>query len=417
MLVFISVWSLLRADWAARMEFLNWVTLFGLATGVVVSKWRSNPSWVAHLAAAATALIVVVYYTTAYLDDRIGGTWDKLTWLWARWERWLSLLWAGEPIEDLYLFVFFSSLMVFLLAYGTMWFVLRARWIWAALVFPGVVLFINLGYSLRVPNSYVVMYLFFALVLLVRFSILERETIWRKMRVDYPDLLVVRGMWAATYLAIFVLIFGWAFPASAQSKQAHDLWLTVDGPWRAVESRFDGLFAGLRGTGGRGVGGFAAFDDNFNLGGPLRLSDTPVVLVTGESYSPYLAAYRYSEYTGTGWRSEFSAPEEDGVEHVIPPQVELRANEAVAIDPRQHDVRREATFSLVLENPRGSLVFSPEVFSSSDIGVNLVLPWRVVTDAPVELQNGVPAHIPAEIQRVAQMLAELDLTQIGRAHV
>jgi transglutaminase-like putative cysteine protease len=410
MLVYISVWSLLRADWAAGMEFLNWVTLFGLATGVVVAKWRSNPPWIAHVGAIVVALIVVVFYTTAYLDDRIGGTWDKLTWLWARWERWVTQLWAGEPIEDLYLFVFFSSLLVFLLAYGTMWFVLRARWIWAALVFPGVVLFINLGYSLRVPNSYVVMYLFFALILLVRFSILERETIWRKMRVDYPELLVVRGMWAATYLAVFVLIFGWAFPASAQSRQAHDLWLTVDAPWRAVESRFEGLFGGLRGTGGRGVGGFAAFDDNFNLGGPLRLSDTPVVLVTGESYSPYLAAYRYSQYTGTGWRSEFSAPDDIDEEHILPPQVELRADESVAVDPMQHEVRREATFSLVLENPRGSLIFSPEVFTTASVGVNLVLPWRVATDEPVDLQDGVPAHIPAEVQRIAQLLADLDLT-------
>jgi transglutaminase-like putative cysteine protease len=409
-LVYISVWSLLRADWAAGMGFLNWVTLAGLITGVAVAKWRTTPSVIAHVAGAAVGMIIVVYYTSAYLDDRIGGTWAKLTWLWGRWERWVAQLWAGEPIEDLYLFVFFSSLLVFLLAYGTMWFVLRARWIWAALVFPGVVLFINLGYSLRVPNSYVVFYLFFALVLLVRFSMLERETTWRKMRVDYPDTLVVRGMWAATYLAVFVLIFGWAFPASAQSRQAHEIWLTVDGPWRAVESRFDYLFSGLRGTSGRGVGGFAAFDDNFELGGPLRLSDTPVVLVTGESYSPYLVAHRYSEYTGAGWRSEFARPKEDEEPRILPPQIELRADESVPVDPAQLGVRRESTFTLVLENPRGSLIFYPEVFSRSNIGVNLVLPWRVVTDVPVNLENGVPANVPAEVQRIGQMLADLDLT-------
>ncbi|HUG15027.1 MAG TPA: hypothetical protein VMM78_08395, partial [Thermomicrobiales bacterium] len=116
MLVYVAVWSLLRADWADRMEFLNWVTLAGLVVGVAASKWRTHPAWLVHAAGALAGLVVVVFFTTAYLDDRIGGPWTKLTWLWARWERWLAQLWTGEPIEDLYLFVFFSSLLVFLLA-------------------------------------------------------------------------------------------------------------------------------------------------------------------------------------------------------------------------------------------------------------------------------------------------------------
>jgi transglutaminase-like putative cysteine protease len=409
-LVFVAVWSLLRADWADNMGFLNWVTLAGLIVGVAAAKIRVRPAALTHIGALFVGLVLTIFYTTAYLDDRLGGTWDKLSWLWSRWERWIVQFWRGEAVEDLYLFVFFSALMVYLLAYGTMWLVLKARWIWAALIFPGLVVFINLGYSLRVPNSYVVMYLFFAILLLVRFFVLQRETTWRRMRIDFPQSLAMRGMWVASYLAVLLLIFGWAFPASAQSGQVHEIWLSVDGPWRSFESRFNQLFAGLRGTSARTIGGFASFDDNFELGGPLRLSEAPVVLVTGNGAAPYLVAHRYSQYTGFGWRSQLAQSENAEQPRELPPQVEVRAGESVPVSDEQRESRNEVTYTLRLENPRGSLVFSSEVLSSANIGVNLVLPWTTVTDVPVDLSEGVPDGLPVELQRLAQMLADADFT-------
>ena len=398
MIVFISVWSIQRADWADGLGILNLVALAGLAAGVAVSKNQRLPAAVAHLLAAFAGLLVVLYQMTSYLDDRLGTRRQKLDWLWDRGQRWGEQIWNGEQTDDLYLFVFFISVLTYVLAFSSMWFVLRARWIWAALVFPGLLLFINLGYSLRVPTGYVALYIFFALLLLVRFSLLERETLWRRMRIDYPSSLAWRGMWAATYLGIFILVFGWAFPASARSQSANDAWLQVDGPWRTVESQFNDWFAGLRGTSSRGVGGFASFSDSFDLGGPLSLSDTPVVLVSGASNSPYLAAHRYSIYTGRGWESEFVASDdEDDEPRAVPPQVELQPGESVVIDPAIVDGRETRRYTIQMQRPRGSLVFAPETFSSADLGVNLVLPWRTVTDATIDLTaeelNGVPAEL------------------------
>ncbi len=410
MIVFIAVWSIQRADWADGLGILNLVALAGLAAGVAVSKNHRVPVIVAHLLAAVGGLLVVLYQMTNYLDDRLGSRRQKLDWLWDRGQRWGEQIWNGEQTDDLYLFVFFISMLTYLLAYSSMWFVLRARWIWAALVFPGLLLFINLGYSLRVPTGYVALYIFFSLLLLVRFSLLERETFWRRMRIDYPSSLAWRGMWAASYLGILVLIFGWAFPASARSGTAHDAWLEVDGPWRTVESQFNDWFAGLRGTTSRGVGGFASFSDSFDLGGPLSLSDTPVVLVTGASNSPYLAAHRYSIYTGRGWESEYAVSDEDEEPREVPPQVELQPGESVPIDPDIVDGRLTRTYTLQLQRPRGSLVFAPETFSNADVGVNLVLPWVTVTDVTVDLTAEGTADVPAELSALVQLLEAADFT-------
>jgi len=413
MVVFISIWSIQRADWATGLGILNLITLFGLIMGVVVSKWRWGPSVLGHALAVGVGIVIILFQMTVYLDDRLGGRRDKLRWLWDRGSSWFSTIRSGEQTEDLYLFVLFISILSFLLAYASMWFVLKARWIWAALIFPGLLLFINLGYSLRVPTSYVFLYLLFSLLLLVRFSILERETFWRRLRIDYPSSLAWRGMWVATYLGLLIMVFGWVFPASARSGAAHDAWLQVDGPWRSVESRFNDWFSGLNGPGRRGIGGFASFSDSFELGGPLRLSDSPVVLVSGEVTSPYLAAHRYTVYTGGGWKSEFAQPseeeQEDGAPLIeLPPQVELGPGESVPVAPDVADNREATNYTIEVQRPRGSLLFSPETFASSDFGVNLVVPWQKYADQPIDLTTETPPGFPSDLQPLVDLIKAHD---------
>ncbi|HMM40433.1 MAG TPA: hypothetical protein PKA95_00870, partial [Thermomicrobiales bacterium] len=255
LVVFVAIWSLRQADWADGLQILNRIMLYGLVAGLIVAKQRRIPGWIAHLVALAGGGVVVLYQMTVYLDDRLGNRRGRLSWLADRFGSGIDQVAGGKQTDDLYLFVFFVSIITLLLAYGSVWFVFRARWIWPALVFPGLLLFINLGYSHRVPTGLVVFYLFFALLLLVRFRMLERETSWRRQRIDYPTSIGWHAMWAATYLAMFVLVFGWVFPGSVQSGRLHDTWLSVDGPWRAVEQRFNSWFTGLRGPGGSGIGG------------------------------------------------------------------------------------------------------------------------------------------------------------------
>src|SRR5690606_24001102 len=224
LIVYISVLSIQRADWADGLGILTGVMVAGLVAGFVVSKWRRLPSAVLHLGGFVLGLLVVIFAMTRYIDDAVGDTRDKLRWLWERGEEWVRLLVEGEQAEDLYLFVLFISILTYAMAYLTMWFIFRARWIWAALFFPGVVLLLNLGYSRRVPNGLVVLFIFVGLILLMRFTLLQREINWRRVRIGYPSTLMWRGMWAASYLAFAVILFGWAVPVSARSGTAHELW-------------------------------------------------------------------------------------------------------------------------------------------------------------------------------------------------
>ncbi len=409
LIVYIAVVSIQRADWADGLGILTGVMAAGLAAGFVVSKWRRLPSAVLHLGGFVVGLLAVTFAMTRYLDDSIGGTRDKLRWLWERGEEWLRLVINGEQAEDLYLFVLFISILTYIMAYLTMWFVFRARWIWAALFFPGVVLLLNLGYSLRVPTGLLVLFLFVSLLLLMRFTLLQREINWRRVRIDYPTTLMWRGMWAASYLALAVIIFGWAIPVNARSGTANELWHDVDGPWRAIETQVNEWFVGLRGPGEGGVGGFAAFEDDFQLGGPLSLSDDPVVVVTAPSGAPYLQAHTYNVYTGRGWESDLTPPVEEGEPVVVPPQFELRPGESRPIDPSFARDRERQTFEITIERTRGSLIFSPSAFVSSDLSTNLVVAWRDVEES-IDVQTATPESIPADLWPFVSVLQTVDLT-------
>lgn len=409
LIVVIAVISIQRADWADGLDVLNTVMVVGLIAGFIVSKWRRVPSPALHLGGLLVGVLTVIYAMTAYIDDGIGSNRDKLRWLWDRGEIWVTALFNGDSAEDLYLFVLFISILTFAMAYLTMWFVFRARWIWAALFFPGVVLLLNLGYSLRVPNSLVAIFIFAALLLLMRFALLQRELNWQRIRIEYPGTLMWRSLWVASYLAIAVLIFGWAIPVSARSGNVNDVWQDVDGPWRSVEQQFDKWFVGLRGPGGSGVGGFAAFEDSFELGGPLSLSDDPVVIFDGPGGPAYIAAHTYNTYTGRGWRSDLSETNEEGESVAIAPQIELQPGESLPLDPRFMKERERDTFEFDLQRPRGSVLFTPGSFASANVGANLVLSWQTV-DQSIDVQTVEQGDVPPEVWPLVQILKSVDLT-------
>lgn len=415
LLVLIAVLSIQRADWADGLGVLTWVMLAGLVVGFLTSKARGIPPSVLHLAGLVIGLVTVVFAMTSYLSDDLGGTRDKLRWLWDRGAEWTTTILNGESAEDLYLFVLFISVLTFVMAYLTIWFVLRARWIWAAIFFPGAVLLLNLGYSLRVPTGLLVLFVFVSLLLLMRFTLLQRELTWRRVRVEYPRGLMWRGLWVAGYLAIAVIIFGWALPVSARSNTLYDYWREVDGPWRSVVAQVNDWFPSLRGPGGGGIGGFAAFEDSFDLGGPLQLSDDPVLTLDGPGGGAYIQAHSYDIYTGHGWESSITTVEQqeesdsENSQATIVPQYELQPGESVPLDPRFQQERERKSYEITIDKPRGSIIFTPGAFASTNLGANLVISWHDVEET-VDVQTVTQDQVPEAVWPLIETLKSVDLT-------
>lgn len=400
LLVFTATWSVQRADWADGLEILTIITLLGLVVGLALAVQRRVPAVVAHLVALVLGTVVVLYQMTGFLSENLGSRWDRLDYLWTRWELWFHAVSRGERADDLYLFILLMAALLWVVAYASVWFVLRSHWVWLSLLLPGIILLLNMGYSTRVPGALLVLYLFAAVLLLMRFNFAQRQIHWRRFGIPFPDSLTWRGFWVASYLAVAVIMFGWVLPVSAHSNRIVDAWDQVNGPWKQVEHTFNTWFASLRGPGGVGVGGYASFGNEFELGGPLRLSNEPVVLVKGSSSAPYLTAHTYDTFTGRGWESSAT----EGVQ----PLLEFGPMQKIPVPEAATQGRVETPYTVQVYQPRGAVVYSAGELSTFNVPTQVQVGWYTYRNQPLDVQSATEGSTPPDLWPLVEALQELE---------
>lgn len=408
--VFTATWSVQLADWADGLHILSTVTLLGLLVGLILSRWQRIPPIVAHVVALLIGTVVVLYQMTGFLSDALGGRQEKLDYLWHRWQLWYGAVSQGERADDLYLFILLMASLLWVLSYISVWFVFRSHWVWLTLLLPGVILLLNMGYSQRVPSSLLVLYCFASILLLMRFTFFRRELAWKRHSVPYPDTLPWRGLWVASYLAFIIILAGWVIPFSTQSERIVAGWERINGPWRQFETTVNGWFASLRGPGGPGIGGFASFGDRFQLGGALRLTDDPVVLVKGDA-APYLVAHRYSIFTGRGWESR---PDDETMPGLVgslhSALVEFDAEQPFPAPDDSAEGRTEKEYSFEVYQPRGSIVYSVGDPGSVTIPTQAQIGWHYYRDEVIFVQTATEEDTPPELWPLVRLLKEADYT-------
>lgn len=412
LLVFTATLSVQQAEWAEGLHILTPITIIGLFVGVLLAHMKQLPPVAAHATAFLIGVIVVFFQMTTFLSDALGSRWDKLNWLWGRWESWYATIQGGESADDLYLFILMMSAMLWVLAYASIWFVFRSGWIWITLLLPGVIVLLNLGYSRTVSTFVLILYLFAAILLLMRFHFVQRESSWRQQGVPYPQSLTARGFWTASYLAAILIIGAWMMPFSPQTDRAVAAFNSATAPWDRVEEafadRFGNVLPGRGGGGSGGIGGFASFDNEFALGGSLRLSEEPVVFVQG-SEAPYLVAHRYDYYTGTGWESTFeSTYDSDDEENGSPPLISVEAGQSFPIPDSARQATRERTHQVEVLRPQGNIVLSGGETLSVDIDTRMQTAWFTYDQQALPVQAAEEGNTPPDLWNLVQLLKDAE---------
>jgi hypothetical protein len=182
-----------------------------------------------------------------------------------------------------------------------------------ALLPPGVVLitFVVLGGQ---GGKYVYLFLFSALLLILRIHVLSLVQAWNARDLDYPTTVVPEVL--VTGLLFTVLVGGLALvlPTVPQNPLAVRFWGVFNAPWSKLETNFGEAFTGVR----HHVGGNGSND--LFLGGPLSSGQNQVImyLTTDEPPPPdlsehnleaegyvepphYLAGATYADYNGKSW--------------------------------------------------------------------------------------------------------------------
>jgi transglutaminase-like putative cysteine protease len=291
-LVLITVGCIQSLAWTAGMDILTSTTLIGMLLGFILAKQRTLPQTVADVPALALG-ILFAFWQTARADEggHVGVLWRHLS-------AWVSSARSGTSSNDDAIFLLFLAVLTMLLGYVSMWLIFRSRSPWLAAAANGVVLLINLNYATDAKGIYAVLFLLVALLLIMRFNLVERMRIWKRKGLRYPPELGWDFMQAGVIFIIIVMVMGALLPSSAVNLSLQTLWNAPNSPWQTVQSTFGRLFHISGGTSATKV----AFGNSLSIQGTVNLpTSIQFTYETTDLSGSYFQAVTFDTFDGHNW--------------------------------------------------------------------------------------------------------------------
>ncbi len=292
----LAVWALSAAEWADGLGLLIWVVFLAVTLGLILAKQRWLPGVVSHIFATLVGLAWTVFLVSHVLPGALPLK-ERMLALVYRFTAWLAVA-VGEGVSgDSVIFVLQVGVLLWLAAYLGTWFAFRRQTAWAAIIPVGLVILINSLYAPSGVGIYFILYLFCALLLIVRVHVLAEQSRWQKYRIVFSPDVAWDFLRDGIILSLVIVLSALFLPNALASPKWSDIWDHFSRPWQRVQDEWARLYSSLRSQQAQeGV----SFGRTLTLGGPVRLSDTPFMVV--ESPRPlYWRAAVYDWYTGRGW--------------------------------------------------------------------------------------------------------------------
>jgi transglutaminase-like putative cysteine protease len=302
--VYITVFSIesVTPPWAPGMQILTATTSLGLFLGYLSVQQGRLPGVLVHTVAVCLG-IVVAFLQTA--DAVLNGNRLLLLQHTSNWFQ-RAILTGGQSSDNT-VFLLFLGILTFLLAYISVWLVLRTRRPWLAVLANGVVLLINLNWATPDKLIFLLLFLLVSLLLLVRFTLAENIRHWKARGLRFSPDLSWDFMQAGAIFAVVVLLVAYLMPIGAANQQLQDWAASPRNPLTSLQSKFAQIFAGVVGS-GAGAGSVNFFDSSLRLRGTNNLPSTKILHYTllhpADDASQYLITETYDSYDGVAsWTS------------------------------------------------------------------------------------------------------------------
>ncbi len=307
LIVFITIASIqsVTPPLAPGLHVLTGTTFVGLVLGYVAVQQGRLPHGVVHCLALGLGIFYAFNATAGeVLDGDMGALWAHTV----RWVR-ISLLRGGQS-NDNAVFVLFLAILTLVLAYLSVWLVLRARRPWLAVLANIVVLLINLNFTTSDKYIYLLLFLLFALLLFVRFTLAENIRQWRMRGIRFSPDLSWDFMQAGAIFAVIVLLLAYLLPAGTGSQALQSAFNSPTSPWNALQARLAGMFSGVTGKGTGQAGAF--FGSSLHLSNSVDLPTQQILHYTvtvGNDSTQYLLTQTFDSYDGvSNWSATPSTP-------------------------------------------------------------------------------------------------------------
>lgn len=302
--VYITVFSIesVTPPWAPGMGILTATTTLGLLFGYLAVQQGRLPGVLVHTVAV---ILGIVFAFLQASDAVLQG--DRVLLL-QHVSNWFQrAIVSGGQSSDNTVFLLFLAILTFLLAYISVWLVLRTRRPWLTVLANGVVLLINLNWATPDKLIFLLLFLLVSLLLLVRFTLAENMRRWKARGLRFSPDLSWDFMQAGAIFAVAVLLVAYLLPIGTANQQLQDWAASPKNPLTSLQSKFSQIFAGVVG-GGQGGNGVNFFDASYRLRGTVSLPTTKILHYTtpqsSDDASQYLITETYDSYDGVAsWTS------------------------------------------------------------------------------------------------------------------
>ena len=289
----VVVWNVERTDWVQTPNMALTLVLAVLA-GLVLSRLRVYAVLLLPVGLALGFGLIVwqlVAYQPSHSDvATIGELFDRLgIWLDAAQEESISI--------DSIPFALVLMAATWCIGFLAAWSLFRHHRYAGVVILGGVAMALNLTNIERAPIADWMLYVFTAIMLLVRVHTVHRQHDWERRGLRYDRSVTWFGLSDGLWFAVAVLVFALVLPYNQGFRPLNPVYKWFSSPTGGLSEDFNRLFAGLPGKKPRP---YRDFSHVLPLRGTIKNTANPVLKVVSP-YPLYLKVRSYSTYTSHGW--------------------------------------------------------------------------------------------------------------------
>jgi transglutaminase-like putative cysteine protease len=356
MITFLSVaHSIESAHWVQDMPSIMLVSFLALLTGFVFSRIHINEVFL-HLLAFLTGVPIVVGLALSYMGEtslQLG-----LAHFWSRFGDWIDVVRSGGITSDNMPFVTLVLALAWIASYLSSWAIFRWHNAWVALIPGGMGLLTNISYLPGQFSADFVVYLFGAMLLVMRVNFLNHERDWERRGIAVPRFLSVTLLNATLWIAVGLLILAWWVPLAGESKAISGAWNSAISPFNNASADWGRLFSSID---AKKEVPLHSLGSTLPLQGKVVLSDRVVAEADFQDQSNdgrNLVAARYDEYTAGGWKRGTRLQSD-----ISPSGVRINGGETINKDIYKD--RKDISVDIVVDTPNGVLLSVGQPLQSS----------------------------------------------------
>lgn len=377
------VWSIEGAEWTKGTWILSRAGLVALLLGFVLAKVRFVPGLLAHSFMFSVGMVFVGVLVFPFIGSQYeDADWTKkLGGVVLRAVKWGE---SGFTGYDPLVFLVSLGLVIWISGYAVAWLVFRRKHVWLAITIMVAILMVNLSYNPPHPFSSFFVFLVSSLLLVVRFNAFLNEERWRRLRMPYRSELWRGAMMVGGALVLLITAVAFAAPSSSQVEPLNQVLSQIQGPWQQIQNGLPG-FGSSPNNGpqreGRLPSNYNNFSKSFTIGGPINLSDDPVLRVSGDD-PKYLQFTAMDSYDGKGWVATFQDAAPGQKSDKVFNQLSLSAGQSLPTSSDQGRATYRLTVTPLIPN------FNPVLTTGELVSVDraslLAYHWeRIIIKSPL----------------------------------